>query len=391
MSGRLPVSTHDDVIVQHLIDPELCIRCNTCEETCPSNAISNDLRNYVVDVDICNGCQACVSPCPTGAINSWRPVLRQSAYTREQQFAWSALPEAPSDPALDAVPPGRGRGDGSVVVENRFTPARPALARVVENRCVTPRADAAVHHIVLDVSNDDFPFLEGQSVGVLARGVDAQGARHAMRLYSVACSRDGEEGVAGRLALTVKRVIENRGGEEARGICSNYLCDLTPGDAVELAGPYGADFLMPDDTTAPLIMICTGTGVAPMRAMLDRSRALPAPLAPKRLFYGGRTPQEMAYFDELQTVHGATCDIGFALSRQAGESKRYVQDLLRERHDVLAQLLARENTHVYLCGLRGMEAGVFEALAQVCERHGLNWQALEAAMTQQRRLHVETY
>lgn len=388
------MSAHDDVILQHLIDPELCIRCNTCEETCPSNAISNDSRNYVVDVDICNGCNACMNPCPTGAIDSWRPVLRQLAYTREQQFEWSVLPEAPSDIAAgpgEAQGRARGRADGSVVVENRFTPGRPAVARVVENRCVTPHTGAAIHHVVLDVSEDDFPFLEGQSVGVLAHGTDPLGAPHAMRLYSVACSRDGEGGKAGRLALTVKRVVENRGGEEVRGICSNFLCDLRPGEAVEIAGPYGTDFLMPDDTTAPLIMICTGTGVAPMRAMLDRSRTLPSPGAAQLLFYGGRTPEEIAYFDELQALSGATLDSSFAFSRQAGQPKRYVQDLLRERHDVLAQVLARENAHVYICGLRGMEAGVFEALGEICERHGIDWGALEAAMTEQHRLHVETY
>ena len=38
-----------ELVRQHLIDPEICIRCNTCEETCPVNAITHDSRNYVVD------------------------------------------------------------------------------------------------------------------------------------------------------------------------------------------------------------------------------------------------------------------------------------------------------------------------------------------------------
>ena len=37
---------------QHLIDPEICIRCNTCEATCPIEAITHDSRNYVVDCDL---------------------------------------------------------------------------------------------------------------------------------------------------------------------------------------------------------------------------------------------------------------------------------------------------------------------------------------------------
>ena len=59
---------------QHLIDPEICIRCNTCEETCPSKAVSHDSRNYVVDATLCNYCNDCISPCPTGAIDNWRMV-----------------------------------------------------------------------------------------------------------------------------------------------------------------------------------------------------------------------------------------------------------------------------------------------------------------------------
>src|SRR5690606_2288981 len=66
MNARLP----PEVLRQHLIDPEVCIRCNTCEETCPIAAITHDGNHYVVDPDICNGCMACVPPCPTGSIDN---------------------------------------------------------------------------------------------------------------------------------------------------------------------------------------------------------------------------------------------------------------------------------------------------------------------------------
>ena len=68
------------VIKQHLIDPEICIRCNTCESVCPVGAITHDSRNYVVDADKCNLCMACVPPCPTGSIDNWRTMLRVRAY-----------------------------------------------------------------------------------------------------------------------------------------------------------------------------------------------------------------------------------------------------------------------------------------------------------------------
>src|SRR5271168_4198575 len=80
-------------IRQHLIDPEVCIRCNTCEETCPVGAITHDAANYVVNADICNACMACISPCPTGSIDNWRNVVRLKAYTVDEQYTWGELPK----------------------------------------------------------------------------------------------------------------------------------------------------------------------------------------------------------------------------------------------------------------------------------------------------------
>ena len=52
----------DSVLIrQHLIDPEICIRCNTCEATCPVGAITHDDRNYVVRADVCEQCMACIA------------------------------------------------------------------------------------------------------------------------------------------------------------------------------------------------------------------------------------------------------------------------------------------------------------------------------------------
>src|SRR6266849_1755507 len=88
MNAPLP----GDVIKQHLIDPEICIRCNTCEETCPVDAITHDSRNYVVNADVCNACRACISPCPTGAIDNWYNVVKSEAYRIEEQLTWDVLP-----------------------------------------------------------------------------------------------------------------------------------------------------------------------------------------------------------------------------------------------------------------------------------------------------------
>ncbi len=77
---------------QHLIDPEICIRCNTCEATCPIGAITHDDNNYVVDSATCNHCMDCVSPCPTGAIDNWFAVAEP--FSLDDQFSWQELPLA---------------------------------------------------------------------------------------------------------------------------------------------------------------------------------------------------------------------------------------------------------------------------------------------------------
>ena len=76
---------------QHLIDPEICIRCYTCEMNCPIEAITHNDDNVVVDFDICNFCMDCVPVCPTGSIDNWRVVSQP--YTLDEQFEWMELPE----------------------------------------------------------------------------------------------------------------------------------------------------------------------------------------------------------------------------------------------------------------------------------------------------------
>jgi len=94
------MSTEAVLIQQHLIDPEICIRCNTCEATCPVGAITHDSRNYVVDADKCNLCMACVPPCPTGSIDNWRTMPKAQAYSVTDQLGWDELPTPWTEDAL---------------------------------------------------------------------------------------------------------------------------------------------------------------------------------------------------------------------------------------------------------------------------------------------------
>ena len=400
-----------EVIRQHLIDPEICIRCNTCEETCPIDAITHDARNYVVDPAICNSCNACISPCPTGAIDNWRQVARERVYSLDEQLSWDLLPAqgALDDAEKDSIPPEIAEitsvataGQGGTAPPpksaahpyvNLYTLRKPALATVTGNfRLTADGASADVRHIVLDFGGTAFPVLEGQTIGILPPGTDADGKPHYVRLYSIASPRDGERPRYNNVALTVKRVTHDHEGNPVAGIASNYLCNLAKGDEVKVVGPFGASFLMPNHPGSSLLMICTGTGSAPMRAMTERRRRFEENDGGQlMLFFGARSPDELPYFGPLMKLPKAFIDINLAFSRVPGKQKHYVQDLIRERSADVARLLGDENCYIYICGLKGMEAGVAEAFHDVCRRHAMDWETLLPSLREKGRYHLETY
>jgi benzoyl-CoA 2,3-dioxygenase component A len=191
----------------------------------------------------------------------------------------------------------------------------------------------------------------------------------------------------------VKRVVEPRpDGSIFRGLASNYVCDLKQGEKVQVAGPFGSTFLMPDDSDADIVMICTGTGSAPFRAFTERRRrSMPSAKGKLYLFFGARLPQELPYFGPLQKVPKTLLDQELVFSRLPDRPKEYVQDRMRDRSADLAELLKKNTTHVYVCGLRGMEEGVERSFAEICAAHGLDWTSCRARMREAGRFHVETY
>ncbi len=426
------------VIKQHLIDPEICIRCNTCEATCPVNAITHDDNNYVVDASICNLCMACIAPCPTGSIDNWRTVPKAAAYSTQTQLGWEELPAelsaallADASVAADGLP-AAGRDDSvaptvlagsadaplfnSSLVGAQLPPWSAAHAYTnlygpnprspAANQSITATVSGNVrvtevgteydtHHIVLDFGSTPFPVLEGQSVGVLPPGLDDNGRAHHPRQYSIASPRNGERPGYNNRSLTIKRVLEDHQGRPVRGVASNYMCDLQVGDKVQVIGPFGASFLMPNHPRSHIVMICTGTGSAPMRAMTEWRRRLRAggkfEGGKLLLFFGARSKEELPYFGPLQNLPKDFIDIHFAFSRTPGQPKTYVQDKLRERATDVAGMLADPNSYFYVCGLKSMEVGVVLALQDIAKVAGLDWAQIGAALKRDSRLHLETY
>ena len=394
-------------VKQHLIDPEICIRCYTCEATCPIEAITHDDNNVVVDAAKCDFCMDCIPVCPTGSIDEWRVV--NVPYSLESQFEWMELPEqedfpsnaSEADTSIEAIDQGiaelladahsgaGGKAKAPVSAAkpsiNLYTIAKPVTATVQGNYRLTGiDADSDVRHLILDFGASPFPVLEGQSIGITPPGTDANGKPYRPRLYSVSSPRTGERPNYNNLSLTIKR--------ETDGICSNFVCDLEKGAEVQVTGPFGSTFLLPDDANARLLMICTGTGSAPFRAFtMQRQRSPGAGTGDMRLVFGARTPNALPYFAPLNKIPESVLKKHLVFSRVSDQPKRYVQDELLEQANVIAELLSDSNTYIYICGLRAMEQGVEEAFIAIAEGMGKTWTEIRDDMRDEGRYHVETY
>ena len=388
---------------QHVIDPEICIRCYTCENTCPIEAIEHDDNNVVVDASKCNHCMDCVPVCPTGSIDNWRVV--SEPYSLEAQYSWEELPEqtdieTTDEQDSDAADPiaallaeahsgvdGKARAPASATSPTvaLYRPASPIEATVQGNyKLTSDESDSDVRHIILDFKGKPFPVIEGQSVGVTAPGEDSNGKVHLPRLYSVSSPRDGERAGYHNVSLTVKR--------EESGVCSNYLCDLNKGDAVSVTGPFGSTFLMPTDPDARLLMICTGTGSAPMRAFtMARERTVGLKKGGMVMFFGARTPDSLPYFGPLKKVPSDLLQQHLVFSRLEDQEKEYVQNAMKDQAALVAELLKDQHTHIYICGLKDMEEGVEQAFDTVAQSAGLDWKTLRGELLGDGRYHVETY
>ena len=178
---------------------------------------------------------------------------------------------------------------------------------------------------------------------------------------------------------------------EAQGVASNYLCDLELGAKVRVTGPFGATFLMPNDADARMLMICTGTGSAPMRAFTMQRQRSGQKQGRMTLFFGARAPESLPYFGPLKKLPESLLHQHLVFSRREGADKEYVQDRMIAEQDAVAELIADPDCHVYICGRKGMEEGVERALTNIAESLGQQWTALRDAMREEGRYHVETY
>jgi ferredoxin--NADP+ reductase len=255
---------------------------------------------------------------------------------------------------------------------NLVKPKDPVEVPILESKIATAASSPNfIRHITFDVSGTPLEnnIRSGQSIGILAPGVDEKGKPHSLRLYSVASPTGGEDGEGKIYATTVKRVIdENWESQELfTGVASNYFCSLKPGMTVKMTGPSGKRYLLPENPeNFNYIFFATGTGIAPFRGMImDLVKA--GSKNEMVMVFGCPYRTDLLYADYFNKLDADLPNFHYLkmISREeprSDGSKPYVQSALTYNEDLLGPILRKDNTLIYICGLKGMEEGILKTL-----------------------------
>ncbi|MGK7902644.1 MAG: ferredoxin--NADP reductase [Hormoscilla sp.] len=287
---------------------------------------------------------------------------------------------------------------------NIYRPKNPYIGKCLSNEeLVREGGSGTVRHLKFDISGGDLRYLEGQSIGIIAPGTDDKGKPHKLRLYSIASTRHGDDVDDKTVSLCVRQLEYKHPetGETVYGVCSTYLCHLEVGADVAITGPVGKEMLLPDDEDATIIMIATGTGIAPFRAYLWRMfkeqhedykfKGL------AWLFFGIPYTGNILYKEELEQLQSEFPDnfrLTYAISREQKNpdgGKMYIQNRIQEYADDLWPLIQKPSTHTYICGLKGMEGGINEGMSAAASKFDVDWTQYQKQMKKDKRWHLEVY
>jgi len=301
---------------------------------------------------------------------------------------------------------------------NLFKKSNPILGKVISNVRLTPKegeskrpkkeGDSAIHRITISLDHSQYPYLIGQSAGVIPPGDDpakiekgAADTGYAIRLYSIASPSYSFGQTKDNIEFVIKRdnVYDAEGNLLHKGVCSNYMCDLKPGDEVVLTGPAGKKFILPvTDFSGDIFFCATGTGIAPFFGMVEEL------LEHKHihfsgniyLIYGAPYSDEIVlrdYFEQMATKHNNFKFIT-AISREEKNSfdggKMYISHRLKELKETLKHSL-QKGARMYICGgPKGMEKGVIEEVMSAFET-SLSYEEFKKDLESKDQLFVETY
>ena len=233
-------------------------------------------------------------------------------------------------------------------------------ATVLSSQPITEQgSEVEVRELVMKVTDHEFNFEIGQSVGVLAPGPSDFGGSIHHRLYTVAdIPKEKGEGDP-EITLVVRRCnyIDDYSGEEYVGVNSNYLCDRRAGDTVTITGPFGMPFTVPEDKNSNLLLIGMGTGIAPVRALVKHIYNHVGDWKGQiRLMMGAQSGLELLYMnnerDDFTNYYDEDTFEAFkALSPRPSWADPIAWDYaIEDRAEEIWRLLTEDDTYVYVAG-----------------------------------------
>jgi sulfite reductase (NADPH) flavoprotein alpha-component len=214
------------------------------------------------------------------------------------------------------------------------------------------------------------------------------------RLYSIASSQAMHRD---SVQTTVRVVRYESHGKNRQGVASGHLGERAPsGSALPIFLHANQFFRLPEDTSAPVIMIGPGTGVAPFRAFLEHRQAK-GETGDNWLFFGEqREKLDYLYRDQFLAMKedGVLTRVDTAFSRDQGK-KIYVQDRLRENSAELFSWLER-GAYFYVCGdatrmAKDVETALLDVIAQGANDTLDHAAEYLAGMKKQRRYQRDVY
>jgi sulfite reductase (NADPH) flavoprotein alpha-component len=189
------------------------------------------------------------------------------------------------------------------------------------------------------------------------------------RMYSIASSPKvyGE-----RVHITVGAIRSTLSGRNREGVCSSFLTGrMDIGDEVPVYFDPNPLFKLPEENNTDIVMLGTGTGIAPFRGFLQERLARNAK-GKAWLFLGARHHDaDYLYKADWQKFmnYGVLTHLDLAFSRDTSK-KIYVQDKMLERAEGLYKWI-REGAHIYVCGdMRNMASDVFNTFIQIVVSQG---------------------
>ncbi|MBP7282008.1 MAG: ferredoxin-NADP reductase [Leptospiraceae bacterium] len=301
---------------------------------------------------------------------------------------------------------------------NLFKKSAPLKAKVLKNIQLTPdpgkgkrpkkEGMSSIHRIVIGIDHSQFPYLIGQSAGIIPPGQDpekvAKGSEntdYAIRLYSISSPTYSMGMKEDSIEFIIKRdnTYDEEGNIKFSGSGSNYMCNLKEGDEVTMTGPAGKNFLLPaTDFSGDIYFCATGTGIAPFYGMTYEllEHKLIKFTGKITIIYGAPYSDEIVLLDEFRELEKKYSNFKLitAISREENNpfdgGRMYIGHRVREISDQIKNSFAN-NGRLYICGgPKGMEKGVIAELQKILGDNG-ELSHFEEKLKEQKQLFVETY